>query len=296
MADISIGCLLYNSEVTRAGRLDGFFRHIDDIAGKSGVDAEMVVLVDDKTTDSTMSIARDFCNPSEYHFEHFSQAKNLLLDKATSEWVLMTEPDLRFNEGVVPEIIGGRGEFSEYKCVEARQAIHLPGKPHFQNLYCILLRPELRFNGYAYDTVRAYPHEIARLGVEIGDHFMKKRDEHNTHATSMCARELEELEVVLATGSAEELYWGSFRYFEFGSLGILPGDEADGKCVAMLEKAISLKPDFGPAYFDLAMQYHHMGIIGEALAVAQKGAEIGYSLCSELVPALMPSKCVIIKV
>ncbi|OGJ21340.1 hypothetical protein A3K73_01190 [Candidatus Pacearchaeota archaeon RBG_13_36_9] len=273
MADLSICCLLYNSQITRAGTLEGFFNHLSELESVARVKAERVVFVDDRTSDGTLDIARQHCNPKLFTFTDFSSARNILLDSAKSEWVLMAEPDMRFNISAVVDVVKNRKRFRGYKCVEAFQCVHSPGEPFAKNLYYLLMSPSLRFHGIVFETTKAYPHERVILSTEIGDHFIRKREDRMRDYKGLCDQEIHELMSKTETNDPIGAYWRAMRYSEIGLIDCLPKEKMDLLVVSLLQRAIELKEDFGPAYFELARQHFYMGRKDIALATATKGYE-----------------------
>lgn len=276
MADISICCLLYNSQNTLAGRLDDFFKHLENIESAAGIKAEKIIRVDSKTSDNTFNIAKQYSNPKLFTFEDFSSARNLLLDNAKSEWVVIVEPDMRYDINNVASIIKSRKDFKKYKSIEAYQYVHKPNEPLINNLYYLLMRPTLRFHGFIFETTKVYPEETLIVPIKIGDHFMREQSERMQGYKELCDKEIRELKKRIKFKDHQELYWGAMRYSELGLNDCLSNEEMDKGVVSLLQKAISIKPDFGSAYFELAKQHLHMNRIKEALAVANKGYKVSY--------------------
>lgn len=285
MTDISIACLLHNAEESRAGSLDKFFRHIAQIEKRSGVSTERVVLVDDRTTDRTVQIAQRYCTPALFHFEDFSQARNLLLERAQGEWIFLAEDDMRYRVGVIANFLNGTKRLEGYKCVETFQRIVHPDRPAVDNLYYLLLKkdPSVRFQGLVFESLRIFPHELDRDPIIVGDHYMQALDSRMTDARPLVARELQQLDAQKETANAEESYWIAMRYNELGLMDCLPKKKMDKVVVSLLERAIALKEDFGPAYFELAKQHLFMQRNVKALQAAKQGYDkSGYKMCLDL--------------
>ena len=66
---------------------------------------EIVVVVDDKTTDKTAEIAKKFGAKVFIHkFEGFSEMKNFAFSKATSDWIFSLDSDERISKELAQEI------------------------------------------------------------------------------------------------------------------------------------------------------------------------------------------------
>lgn len=289
MVDLSICCLLHNSRNTRAGNLESFFVHLSEIERRLRVQTERVVLVDDRTNDGTLDIARQHSNPDLFKFTDFSYAKNLLLERATGEWVLMTEPDMRYKIEPVAEIFRRRKNFQKYKCIEAFQCVHSPDENFVHNRYYLFMKPLLRFQGLVFETLMAYPHESIVLDVEIGDHYTRKRQDRMQDARKLYEKELDMMRRDDMNGDHEKLYWRAIRYSELGLMDCISSEEMDRLIVSLLERAIQEKKDFGPAYFELAKQHNHMGRMNDAIKAARDGSDLsGYEPCMEFFLYLSP--------
>lgn len=284
MTNVTIGCLLHNSESTKAGSLEDFFQNLDGIESKAGIKAERVFLLDEKTSDRTEDIARKYCNPTKFSFENFSQARNLLLERAGTEWVLMVEPDMRYDEEAVAKIIKERDSLGSYKCVEAFQTYRFPNRSS-QNFYYILISSSLRFDGLVFETLMAYPHQTLRIPVNISDHFTAEDVKNrNYDANEACRKELVLLEGRSKSSDPAELYWAAMRYNELGLTDCFSREEMDVYVTSLLEKALAIDQTFGPAYYELAKQHLYMGRNDDVLRSANLGIENGYSPCSRLLP------------
>jgi glycosyltransferase involved in cell wall biosynthesis len=289
--DLTIGCILYNEENTRAGRLEDFFTNIEEVENEIGSDTQRIVLVDDKTTDRTFEISRRFTTPEYYHFENFSQAKNLLLEKSKGKIVFIPEADMRYIPKAIKGLFKTMQKEENMKSLEAMQKVVRSDHDPVHNFYYLFLRnsPEVRFQGLDFDTVRGvYPHEIKKTDIIIGTHFMEPYKTRMESARNFIDKELKELGTKRDIEDPIELYWTSMRYSELGLMGSLDNDSADKMQVELLSKAIRLKVDFGPAYFELAKQHLHMGRGNQARRVANKGIEsTGYGLCNDILKYLM---------
>jgi len=133
------------------------------------------------------------------------------------------------------------------------------------------MTPALRFHGLVFETAKAYPHEILTIPIKIGEHFMRKRSERMQDYKKPCEQEIEKLKSKKGSNDPEELYWGAMRYSELGLNDCLSNEEMDKRVTSSLQKAITIKSDFGPAYFELAKQHLHMDRIKQALATADRG-------------------------
>lgn len=275
MTDISICCLLHNSEWTRAGHLTEFFKHIDVIERASKLNVEKISQVDDRTTDKTNLIAQCYSDTNTFKFSDYSQAKNELLRMAKGDWILMVEPTMRYKLDNVVNLMR-RALRSDYKCIEAWQRIIEPDRQLPNNLYCLLIKNDQRFEGLAFETLRIFPHENDRVPVLIGRNYMEPQALRLQNAKSLYEKELEQL-AALKTDDPKELYWAAKRYGELDLMECIEKKWADQAIVGLLEKAIELKPDFGPAYFELAVQHFYMKRKELAFETARKCFD--YKLC-----------------
>lgn len=288
---ITIGTLLHNSAVTRAGTLDGFFNHLSEIAriaNKARIDAEILALVDDRTTDDSAATAGAYCNPEFFKFTNFAEARNLQLAHAHGQWAFMAEPDMRYDEEYVEMIFNSLNRCNDIRVIEAWQCVHSPGDRFVNNLYYLLVRPTVKYVGHVFETVKVFPHEMALLDIKVGDHFTSKRSERMSKAEPLYRQELAELDAC-RDENPDELYWRAMRYNELGLMDCIPKEVMDQKIVTLLEQAIKTKPDFGPAYFELAKQHLYMGRKKEAKETAIKGHTMsGYERCLDFLAQVYP--------
>jgi len=286
MTDLSIACLLYNAERTRAGDLSFFFEQLKEIERKSECSTERIVWVDNKTTDNTAEIARDYCEPESFDFNGFADAKNRLLERAKGGWVFIPEPDMRYDTDAVADIIkGAKGK--DFKCIEAWQKIkHYRGGEE-DNLYTTLMKPSARFYGEAFVIPKVFPHEECAIDCFVGTHHMEAFSKRVEQRRPLVKKELEEL--ALVKDDPEENYWAAKRYFEIASAGFISGNEASDRICSLLTDAIRLDPSFGPAYYELAAHYLLCQGYPQALRIASQGIEKGYEPCKSVMNSILRS-------
>jgi hypothetical protein len=100
---------------------------------------------------------------------------------------------------------------------------------------------------------------------------MRKMEDRRRGYKALCDQEIQALKSKEGTNDPAELYWNARRYSELGLSDCLSPEEMDKRVVSLLQRAIELKEDFGPAYFDLARQNLYMDRTDEALEIATKG-------------------------
>jgi len=107
---------------------------------------EIVVWVDDRTTDASEEIAREYADVVHVGAlnKDFAQARNWCLDHSRGEWVLTLDPD----ERPMPELLRW---LPTVQAVDAVQTLHenrIDGKPvegHFLEWHCRFFRKQYRW-------------------------------------------------------------------------------------------------------------------------------------------------------
>lgn len=98
MSDLSI-CIMVR---------DGGQLFADCLQSVQGFDAQICVLIDDRTEDNTAEIAESFGAEIEYHTwpDDFAEARNRSMAPANRKWTLVIDHDERIEPGDIPMMIG----------------------------------------------------------------------------------------------------------------------------------------------------------------------------------------------
>ncbi len=118
MSDLSI-CMM----VKDGGKL--FAQALESIRG---FDAQVVVLVDNATTDDTTEIARDFGAQVEFHDwpDDFGEARNRSLSFAERKWTLVLDHDERYEPADIPRMIEVLDAEEDYEGIRIQTLNELP--------------------------------------------------------------------------------------------------------------------------------------------------------------------------
>lgn len=144
---ISLCVLALNEEEHLAGLLEKCRPHVDEI----------VVWVDDRSTDATEDIAQEHADIvliGAFH-QNFARARNLTISMSRGDWILTLDPD----ERPVPGLLRYFRRMSETGECDAIVSLHenrIDGEPvegHFLEWHCRFFRRAYRWRGKLHETV-----------------------------------------------------------------------------------------------------------------------------------------------
>jgi glycosyltransferase involved in cell wall biosynthesis len=98
---------------------DGGQLFADSLQSVQGFDAQICVLIDDRTEDNTAEIAESFGAEIQYHTwpDDFAEARNRSLEPANRKWTLVLDHDERFEAGDIPMMIGILETEDQYEAI-----------------------------------------------------------------------------------------------------------------------------------------------------------------------------------
>ncbi len=195
---ISAALIVKNEERFLEGCLESLAGQVDEI-----------VIVDTGSSDQTVAIAESHSAKLLHHrwTGDFSEARNIALEAATSEWILSIDADERLH---IPGNMKLAAMVSGKRAVAARvQFMPKTGFTRYGEPRLFLNRPDMRFRGRIHETVMP---DVDRLCLEQGfsvimtrakiDHLGYDGDQDHKHA-----RNLPLLESAVASGQARVYYY-----------------------------------------------------------------------------------------
>jgi hypothetical protein len=246
-------------------KLTGFFRQLLDFERTSNINLENLSLVDERCKSNVPGI---YSNSERVHFENASQVRNSLIEMAKGDWILHAEPTMVYDINNLVYVVQVALS-SGFKCVEAWQNIVHPDGETVMNLQYTLTQRGIPFHGLAFEAPRVFPHQATRADVLVGNNFMDSYESRMEKAKPLITKELDELACV--PQEPAELFWAAERYAAIFLMEQLSAHDADRRILPLYKKAISLKPDFGPAYFELARYNFTRDRYREGLDAARAG-------------------------
>jgi len=252
--------------------------------------ADEIIIVDTGSTDRTKEIAKKFnAKVIEHKWNNnFSEARNISLEHATKEWILVLDADEAISREDLPKIkilIKNR-DFDGYmlvqrtymnnsesqKWVPSKDDIYTESKPYAGWVYSGITRlfknrKDIRFEYPVHETVME---SIKRANGKIGaasipiHHYGKVRGKKYVDGKSSIYLELGKKKIE-EKGSAK-------AYYEYGVqcqvLGRL------GEAAEAFRKSISLNRQMIPAYINLGSIYLMQGKTKEAVETLEEGNSI----------------------
>ncbi len=254
--------------------------------------ADEIIIIDTGSKDKTLDIAKKF-NAKIFKTkweDDFSKARNLSLEKATGDWILVLDADetiskkdlSRIKELIAKapdEILGFMLIQRSYidnskfpKWVSSERDAYEESKPYSGWIYSGITRifrnkPEIRFEYPVHETVKE---SIKRANGKIAvanipiHHYGKIRDGDIVNKKS-------ELYLELGKKKLKENPNGKF-YYELGiQAQVLGKDDEAEEC---FKKAIELKPELSGPYINLGSLYSRQKKFQKALDIMKKALPI----------------------
>ena len=99
------------------------------LASVKGFDAQLCVLIDNRTTDDSADIARAAGAEVSFHDwpDNFAEARNLSMKPAERKWTLVIDHDERFESGDIPNLIKILEAEDDYEGIRIQTLNELPG-------------------------------------------------------------------------------------------------------------------------------------------------------------------------
>lgn len=240
-----------------------------------------IVVVDTGSTDRTPEIAESFGAKVIHHpcQDDFSEARNLSLDQADSDWILVLDADEIIAASDLSRIraLIARPGVTAYRLMRRTYLERIPdmngvpvrqpypkamGAPgYFPSPLVRLFRNhrDIRFEGRVHEAVDK---AIGRMGGTILDmdipilHYGKLASDDRIRLKNDVSRRLGEAKLLEEAENSKSFYELGIQYMEL---------EAYEKAASALEKAVSLAPGKAMAHFNLALVRTWLGRPGDAI-------------------------------
>ena len=227
-----------------------------------GVVDEVVVLVDDRTTDGSAQIARSHgARVLPFRWElSFSRALNLALDQVRSDWVLHIDPDERLqpvDRSVLekaladPEVLGGR--------------VLLRPRTGWTRMWLLRIfrkDPRIRFGGVCHGQTSASVKRLVSMRAGIV-HDLPLSIEHLGYEVGMEKQKVPARRSLDQAGLEAEPE-DSYLWRNLGVSCLLVGDEtgawsAWGKSLELIRAAVDTDPPQALTYYDMVQNLMERG-------------------------------------
>lgn len=177
MSDLSI-CIMVK---------DGGQLFADCLQSVQGFDAQICVLIDDRTEDNTAEIAESFGAEIEYHTwpDDFAEARNRSMAPANRKWRLAIDHDERFEPGDIPTMIGILETEDRYEGIRIQTLNETPSGVTAQFIPRFILTGKGYYKGAKHHALvisgdtRYAPARLYHKGYNLSPAIMKAKHERD---------------------------------------------------------------------------------------------------------------------